>query len=149
MSSTHPLPSMFGRFTTILQAHDHLGKTLRQLRAMCVALEAEQELLPAELTPDALIAELLADLTAHFGAEESQEYFGVVLEEEPRLAPEIAGLKAEHMTMLRGVEVLHTLSKDRWRWLQLVAPTRELVAQLERHERAESKLLRGLFFSKP
>src|SRR5216110_1109001 len=85
MNAPSPLPSLFGRFTAIFQDHDHLGKTLRRLREMCSALESGQALLPPELAPDVLIAELRMDLETHFGAEESAEYFGVVVEEEPNL----------------------------------------------------------------
>jgi hypothetical protein len=145
---TQPLPSLFGRFTAIFQDHDQLAKTLRRLRTMCAALEDGQAL-PAELAPQALLVQLQASLTVHFGAEESDDYFGVVVDEEPTLAPQIAGLRWEHVTMLHAVEVLCQLAKDRERWLHLPAPTRELVAELERHEHAESRLLRNLFRAKP
>lgn len=146
---TQRLPSLFGRFTAILQDHDHLAKTLRRLRAMCAALEDGQSQLPPELAPEVLLGQLQVGLAAHFGAEESGDYFGVVVEEEPGLSTQIAGLKWEHMTMLHATEVLCELAKDRGRWLYLPTPTRELVAELERHEQAESKLLRNLFFAKP
>ena len=149
MNAPSPLPSLFGRFTAIFQDHDHLGKTLRRLREMCSALESGQALLPPELAPDVLIAELRKDLAVHFGAEESAEYFGVVVEEEPNLTADIAGLKNEHVAMLHAIDMLSQLSNDHARWFHLPAPTRELVAELERHERAESTLLRNLFYSKP
>jgi hypothetical protein len=144
-----PLPSLFGRFTAIFQEHHHLAKTLRRLRSMCAALEDGQAQLPADLSPEALLGQLQADLTEHFLAEESADYFGVVVEEEPSLAPQIAGLKWEHLTMLHAVSVLCELAKDRERWLHLPAPTRELVAELTRHELAESRLLRSLFSAPP
>jgi hypothetical protein len=146
MTVASPLPSLFGRFTAILQQHDHLGKTLRRLRSMCAALENGQVGLPAELAPRVLLVALRVDLGEHFGAEESAEYFGAVVDEAPALAPQIAGLEWEHMTMLRAADVLSRLAEDRARWPELVVRTRELVAQLERHERAESRLL-GQFFS--
>jgi hypothetical protein len=145
MSQPLPLPSLFGRFTAILQDHDNLAKTLRSLRALCAALEDGTDLLPAELSPKRLLEELRADLTGHFGAEESPEYFGAVMDEAPELVPAIGGLKWEHMTMLHAVEVLCGIALDRARWRDLAAPTRELIGQLERHERAESALLRRLF----
>lgn len=140
-----PLPSLFGRFTVIFQEHDHLAKTLRRLRTMCAALEDGQAQLPADLSPETLLGQLQTDLAAHFLAEESASYFGVVVEEAPNLAPQIAGLKWEHLSMLHAIDVLCELAKDRERWLHLPAPTRELVAELTRHELAESKLLRALF----
>lgn len=39
MSLPQSMPSLFGRFTAILKDHDHLGKTLRDLKAACAALE--------------------------------------------------------------------------------------------------------------
>jgi hypothetical protein len=149
MSSTSPLPSLFGRFTAILRDHDHLGKTLRKLRQMCGALEAGEKEPAGELTPWVLLTELRRDLESHFAAEEDASYFGTVVDEAPGLAPDIAGLKWEHMTMLRGADVLCALAADRSRWSQLPKPTRELVAQLERHEGAESKLLRRFFSPQP
>ena len=145
MTVANPLPSLFGRFTAILQQHDHLGKTLRRLRSMCAALENGQTALPSELAPNVLLVTLHADLDRHFGAEESIEYFGIVVDESPALAPQIAGLKWEHMTMLRAARVLSRRAQDHARWPDLVVPTRELVAELEQHERAESSLLRQFF----
>jgi hypothetical protein len=144
MSSSSPLPSLFGRFTSILRDHAHLGKTMRQLHVMCASLEGAQPL-PGELSPRALLADLRRDLSAHFGAEEAAEYFGTVVEEAPELAEPIARLKYEHSLMLEAVEVLVSVAAQPPRWRELAAPTRELVAQLERHERAESTLLRRLF----
>lgn len=141
----NPLPSMFGRFTAIFRDHDHLATTLRRLRLMCAALEDDPHALPAELGPNLLIVELRADLAEHFAAEETDQYFGTVVDEAPALAPDIARLKSEHVTMLRAAEVLCDLARDRARWSRLPAPTRELIGQLERHEHAESKLLRSLF----
>lgn len=142
-----PLPSLFGRATIIFH-HDQLAKTLRRLRTMCAALDDGQAHLPAELSPQALLGQLQGELAAHFQAEESGDYFGVVVEEEPSLAPQVAGLKWEHMTMLHAAEVLCQLAKDRDRWLYLPIPTRQLVAELVRHELAESRLLRNLFSAK-
>lgn len=141
----NPLPSLFGRFNAIFRDHDHLAKTLRHLRAMCAALEDRESPLPDTLVPDVLIIALREDLGEHFAAEETDDYFGTVVEEAPSLAPEIAGLKWEHMTMLRAADVLCGLAREPARWHQLAAPTRELIGQLERHERAESRLLRSLF----
>jgi hypothetical protein len=146
---TQTLPSLFGRFTAVLQDHEDLAKTLRRLRAMCAALDDGRASFEPELAPDELLGQLQVALEAHFAAEESADYFGVVEDEEPSLAIPIAGLKAEHMTMLSAAKVLRELSRDRGRWPHISSPTRELVGQLERHERAESKLLRKLFFAKP
>ncbi|HEY6079276.1 MAG TPA: hypothetical protein VIW29_10760 [Polyangiaceae bacterium] len=148
MSLPQSMPSLFGRFTAILKDHEHLGTTLRELKALCGALEAgQQERLP-ELQPQRLLMALKAGLSHHFGAEESEAYFGTVVTEDPALEPEIAALKAEHAAMLAAVELLLRLTEDPGRWLHLLAPTRALVLQLERHEGAESKLLRDFFFSK-
>jgi hypothetical protein len=148
MSSPQPLPSLFGRFTAIFQDHDSLGKTMRRLRFMCAALEPAREPLALELSPAALLSEFRAALAEHFAAEESEQYFGTVVDEAPDLGPQIDRLKAEHVMMLEAAKLLSDLARDQSRWAQLPAPTRELVAQLERHERAESTLLRELFSPK-
>jgi hypothetical protein len=148
MSSSHELPSLFGRFTAILKDHDHLGTTMRHLRAMCAALDAALEALPPELAPEPLCAKLRADLAAHFGAEESLDYFGVVVAEAPSLAARIGSLKQEHATMLYAADVLCELAQQRGEWGLLVEAARKLVGELERHERSESALLSTLFFPK-
>lgn len=148
MSLPQSMPSLFGRFTAILKDHDNLGTTLRELKALCFALEDGRRDLPPELEPQRLLTALKTDLGQHFGAEESADYFGTVIAEDPKLEAEIAALKAEHATMLGAVEVLVQLAADRARWTHLPGPTRLLVMQLERHEGSESKLLRSFFFSK-
>jgi len=137
---------MFGRFSAILKDHDHLGKTLKRLRKMCATLEIGELQLSPELFPEPLFDELYADLSAHFASEESSEYFGTVMDEAPSLVPQIAALESEHRRLLRTVEQLVDFAQDRARWSALPIPTRDLVVELERHERAESTLLRELFF---
>jgi hypothetical protein len=86
-------------------------------------------------------------LSAHFAEEESKEYFGVVMEEAPALAPQIAVLRWEHLSILKTAERLRGAAQQRERWRSLALPAQNLVAELERHERTESTLLRQLFFS--
>jgi hypothetical protein len=148
MSLPQSMPSLFGRFTAILKDHDHLGTTLRELKALCFALEDGRLSFSPDLQPGQLLKALKTDLEQHFGAEESDDYFGTVVAEAPGLEPAIAALKSEHATMLGAVEVLVQLAADPARWSHLPGPTRLLVMQLERHEGSESKLLRNLFFSK-
>jgi iron-sulfur cluster repair protein YtfE (RIC family) len=141
-----PLPHLFGRFTVILKDHDHLEQTLSRLREMCAELESPTRDLPVELSPPPLLQSLYADLSEHFAAEESPAYFGTVLEEAPSLAQPIAALEWEHASFLADIERLQNLAEVREQWPQLALQTRELVAELERHEQAESVLLRQLFF---
>lgn len=144
-----PLPSLFGRFSAILKDHDHLGMTLRRLRKMCATLETGAPELPPELFPVAVLDELFTDLKAHFAREESKEYFGTVVEEEPSLAVQITTLEWEHQNMLASVQRLQGIASDRACWPTLPLPTRAFVADLELHERAESTLLRQLFSLRP
>lgn len=131
------LPSLFGRFTAILRDHEHLGTTLKSLRAMCTALEAR------DAVPESarVLAELHADLSGHFAAEEAESYFGTIAQESPSLAPRIDQLKDEHVNMLNALVGLASLAVDPMRTLELSVATRQLIAELERHERAESLLL--------
>lgn len=148
MSLPQSMPSLFGRFTAILKDHDHLGITLRELKALCSALDDGRDELPRELEPGRLLSALQTDLAQHFSAEESEEYFGTVVAEDPQLRAEIDTLKAEHATMLDTVGALVEIAADPARWTDLCGPTRRLVMQLERHEGSESKLLRSFFFSR-
>jgi hypothetical protein len=145
MNAARSLPSLFGRFTAILKDHEHIGVTRRQLLKMCEALERNPLALPEELSPPTLIGEFRADLLEHFSAEESADYFGTVVEEDPTLAAQIDALKWEHQLMLRALDVLSELVNDRARWEGITPRMRELLAQLERHERRENTLLRDLF----
>lgn len=148
MSLPQSMPSLFGRFTAVLKDHDHIGTTLRDLKAVCSALEDGQQV-PVELRPLHLLSSLRTELAQHFGAEEAEEYFGTVAAEAPKLQFEITALKSEHATMLSAVDVLIQLAADPGGWAYLPKPTRLLVTQLERHEGSESKLLRSFFFSNP
>lgn len=143
MSTAPPLPTLFGRFTAILKDHDHLSVTLRQLQKMCAALEAGH--VPDDPSPPLLFQELLADLSEHFAAEESPDYFGTVVEEAPALAPRIAALKWEHLGFLATVERLLRSAQRPDAWPGLLEPTKQLVFALGEHERLESALLRQLF----
>ena len=144
MSLPQSMPSLFGRFTAIWKDHEHLGTTLRELKALCGALEDGQGV-PQPLEPARLFLALEVDLKQHFTAEESDEYFGTVLAEDSGLELEIDALKSEHATMLSAVDMLLQLAADPERWAHLPGPTRLLITQLERHEGSESKLLRSFF----
>jgi len=139
------IPDLFGRFTAILKEHDHLRTTLARLREMCGAIESGAPSFGDEASPGRLLEELRADLTAHFAAEQSKEYFGVVVDEAPALAPRIAALETEHASILVAAETLALLAAEPGRWRELPALTRALIGELERHERSESALLRQLF----
>ena len=136
------MPSLFGRFTAILQDHAHLGTTLKELRTMCAALEAQA---PLATRPHVLLEDLRTDLAAHFAAEEADTYFGTIADEAPALAARIDQLTQEHSAMLAALVELCRVATDAERVPELPHPTRLLIAQLEQHERAESLLLRELF----
>jgi hypothetical protein len=144
------LPHLFGRFTAVIHGHADLVRTLQQLRAMCVALENGREIAADDaLIPSDLVLRFRRELAEHFAVEEAEAYFGVVIDENPALEPQIEALKADHLTMLDAADVLCLLALDASRWASLSRPTRELTTRLERHERAESALLRELFGAKP
>lgn len=144
MTAPANLPSLFGRFTAIFQDHEHLGTTLKDLKSMCVTLEA-RELLPATVWPRRLLEDLRDDLSGHFAAEEAESYFGTIAQEAPLLAPRISGLKNEHAALLNAIPALCGFAEKASRRTELSTATRRLMAKLERHERAESLLLRELF----
>jgi len=139
------LPSLFGRATTIFRDHQDLARTLRRLRTLCAALEARQAMPLADVAPARLLVELRTWLGEHFIAEESEDYFGVVRDEAPELAHAIGRLVEEHAEMLQTLDALARLARDPSGWSRLPEPVRGLMERLERHEHAESALLRRLF----
>ena len=154
MTAPAKLPSLFGRFTAILQDHEHLGTTLKELRAMCISLEAQQFQLPT-LAPLDLLEDLRSDLSGHFAAEEADSYFGIIVQEAPLLATRIGQLKSEHALMLSALGGLCRLAAEAAALADGADPADtaalaaalceaswRLIAELERHERAESLLLR-------
>jgi hypothetical protein len=145
MSREASLPHLFGRFTAVMHEHQDLGHKLGLLREMCSAIESDALPLREELAPQRLLSGLRADLTEHFALEEADDYFGTVVDEDPALAEPIEALKAEHAVMLERLEGLLDLARDAL-WAELPLATRGLLGQLEGHERAESALLRQLFF---
>lgn len=146
MSSTRPLPTLFGRLTTVYTGHEHLGATLGRLRQMCAALAADQSTaLESDLAPDPLIADFLRDLSQHFAAEETEGYFGTVVAERPLFQHRILELRAEHAAMLRALSELRVIAADRRRWNEIAIPMSRLIGQLQAHERTETALLQEYF----
>ena len=143
MTKPHPLPTLFGRLSTILSEHEHLKGTLAKLAEMCVALESGRVPLPAELEPARLIGALRAELTRHFGAEEGAGHFGAMAQERPELLPRIVELKTDHVTMLQNIADLTLMAGDPGRRSELPPPTLALMAKLRAHEKAEAELVRG------
>jgi hypothetical protein len=145
MPPTTPLPEFFGRLTTVLHQHEHLGHTLGKLRTMCDFLEVGRRLESVGIDPPKLLAAWRGDLAQHFVAEESDAHFGMMAEERPRLLPAIVDLKADHAAVLAAIDALLIIATDEARWPELVVPTRRLIRSLEVHERAEALLLHEYF----
>jgi iron-sulfur cluster repair protein YtfE (RIC family) len=138
MEATRSLPK---RFTAIAKDHERLGVSVRRLGDMCSALESEQSALAPELEPVTLLADLLADLSQHFVAEEAQAHFGTMVLERPALVHKIAELIAEHRAMLQAIAELDAIAADERRWNELSTPARRLIARLRAHEHTENELL--------
>lgn len=138
-----PLPTFFGRLTTVLSEHEHLRETLRSLATLCSALEGGQMTLPSELEPRSLMQTLSTELSTHFEAEESHAHFGTMAQERPDLLPGIVDLKTEHRAILEAVRNLAWVVEDSARWGELPVPARALIAKLRSHEQDEAELVRG------
>src|SRR5690349_8930814 len=88
-----PLPTLFGRLTAAFSGHDHLRPMVERLRRMCAILQAQRAAaIDSELSPATLIPELFSGLAQHFHAEETDAYFGAVLEDRPAFMITIAEL---------------------------------------------------------
>jgi hypothetical protein len=138
-----PLPSLFGRFTAILAAHEDLSAPLERLRDLCDALDAGAENLAWRIKPPTLALDLQERLSTHFAVEEADIYFGTIAHDRPDLIVAVATLRAEHAVMLSLVERLRDLSTQSEAWRDLVLPGRVLLSMFEAHEQAESRLLDG------
>ena len=138
--SQGPLPSLFGRFTAIFSEHKNMSGTLSSVGSMCDVLEAGLERLPGRIHPLELVVDLQGCLSTHFAVEEADIYFGTIVLEQPYLAGRIAKLIAEHSLMLAIAARVRELAEVE-SWTALVAPTRALVAMLQKHELDESRLL--------
>jgi hypothetical protein len=146
MSSTTPsLPSLFGRFTVVLDDHRRLAVTLSQLREMCAVLGVEPVEFGTKRRPGELLADLYVDLSAHFKTEEAEAYFGTVVAERPALSQGIDELKAEHVAMLAAVRDFCVIAEDEQRWRELARPVVLLIERLQAHERRETLLLQEFF----
>ena len=135
-----PLPTLFGRLTTLLSEHEHLADTQSKLQGMCEALERGQSELPGHLQPALLLFNLGA-LSRHFAAEETDAHFGAMARERPSLLPEIVELKAEHVGMLQAISGLALIASDKSRWGELVKPIRSFLTAIREHEALEAALV--------
>lgn len=139
-----PLPSLFGRFTAVLSDHADLRVTLRRLEQLCTTLEGTKQAPPVEPAALTLIAELFADLSQHFAAEEGDAYFGTMTRDRPSSAGRIAELKQQHTEMLDALGSLRRLAGT-GSWDELPPLARRFVAALRAHEIAEARLLQEFF----
>jgi CheY-like chemotaxis protein len=138
------LPPLFGR-ASIVSRIPHLAVTLGRLHEMCLLLGSSPAALDGELQPPQLLADLSRELTLCFAAEESDAYYGVIIEERPSLLPRVSELEREHSRILKVVEALHRLSAHRAYWRELAPRAERLLALVHAHELAEQQLLRELF----
>jgi hypothetical protein len=145
MAATTSLPTVFERFTALSREHERLDVTLRHFRELCESLASERAAPGPDARPLVAIADLLADLSQHFAAEERDAYFGTIVLEQPSLLPRVAVLKAEHGAMLRTIAELGAIAADDHRRSELSAPALRLIARFQAHEHAENELLQEYF----
>jgi iron-sulfur cluster repair protein YtfE (RIC family) len=134
-------PSLFGRFTAVMQGHAQLGHTLRDLREMSQVLAQGRANLPAELGPVALLAALRSELEEHFAMEEAEGYFGTIALERTDLSGAVASLIAEHAKLLEKLGRLEVHARDAAAHPQLATLTLALLEDLAKHERSESSVM--------
>lgn len=136
------IPTLFGRATTVLGQHASLEPLLVRLATLCD--ELARGVATSSPAAEQLLEKVIAQMAAHFAAEEDEGYFGTLAQSCPELESEISDLCAEHMKFLLTA-----------RWLLAnVAACGEpafaatLACLLERfnaHERAENRLLQQFF----
>ena len=138
-------PSLFGR-ATLLAGNERLGPVLAALRAASNR-DADGVAGSTAKIRGLLTAELRAQLAQHFGTEESESYFGLIVRETPWLGREIAGLKLEHAKLLTLLSAL-IMAATRREPVKVLAWQAEHITQLlQAHERKEGSLLRRFLLS--
>jgi hemerythrin len=136
------LPTLFGRATAILGEHDQLHGTVVDLRAECLTLRAGQAPTESDLTDS--LRDLLRRLRRHFAREESDGYFGTLIEAGLNL--DVARLETEHTemidTLLELLKIAETGDTPR-----AARGLLGLLEQFEAHEQRETQLMQEFLLS--
>jgi iron-sulfur cluster repair protein YtfE (RIC family) len=134
------LPTLFGRLSILLDAHERHMATLESLRQMSDAIEIGQDL-PAALAPSRLLGALQRELSSHFAAEEGRAHYRTIARTRTDLLPRVVDLKADHTGLLRTLSHIELIATDTGRWTELPALVSNLLGALADHERAEAELV--------
>jgi hypothetical protein len=138
------IPTLFGRATAVLGEHAELHGGVGELRKLCDALRAGQS--ATELGALSSLRHFLRRLRRHFAREESDGYFGTMLEAMPAMNIDVGWLQAEHAemtaTLLTLIEMCELGSTK-----SLAIGLEALIAQFEGHERRETELMQAFLRS--
>jgi hypothetical protein len=134
------LPSLFGRLSILLDAHERHAATLESLRQLCDAIQIGQTI-PASLEPRQLLRALRRELSSQFAAEEGQAHYRTIARSRTDLLPRMVDLKADHIALLRALSHIESIAADADRWGELPAHVSSLLTALADHERAEAELV--------
>jgi hypothetical protein len=134
------LPSLFGRLSILLDAHERHTATLDGIREMCNALEIGRTL-PESLEPNRLLSSLRRELSAHFAAEEGRAHYRTSTLTRTDLLPRMIDLKADHVCLLRALSHIEQVATDTDRWAELPALVSSWLSALADHEHAEAELV--------
>ena len=128
---------------SLQQAHIDLLGDLQQLDE---AVRSEPGEIPAGL--GTRLREIQAHLAEHFRFEEQDGYMAPVLEEEPRFAPVVQELLAEHHQLAKALDALleevravHSLPAGFWERVQA------WIKQVRHHEPRENFLVQEAYYS--
>jgi hypothetical protein len=135
------LPTLFGRYSLVLSEHANLDLTFGRLKALVRC----SRLVPHRRSSllSALMTDLRSNLERHFQAEESGEYFGALVGENPALAPRVTVLRHQHRAMLATLDGLRLLAFEPHAWRQLQEALDALANAFQTHERSESLLIQS------
>lgn len=138
------IPTLFGRATAVLGEHAELHGAVGELSRLCVALRAGQSATELEMLSS--LRHFLRRLRRHFAREESDGYFGTMLEALPAMNIDVAWLQVEHAEM---TETLLTLIEmcELGGTRNLATGLEALIEQFERHERRETELMQAFLRS--
>jgi hypothetical protein len=139
------MPKLFGRPEDVQSGDGALQSTIVELRNVSDSLREGDP--HAGAAARDLLSDLSAEFSLYFDAEESENYFGALLADRPRLKTEVGKLRDAHEGFRDSVGSLRRLAADESQDTRLAAGIDRVLDDFEEHEQAENALLQEFFLT--
>jgi hypothetical protein len=136
------LPAFFGRVAVLLNEHERLAETLRDMRELCAAIQIGISPLPSRLDPERLLHRFKEEFLFHLM--EAETCLADVAKKRPGLLPAVVDMKADHVALAGALAELDLIVADEARWGELPLSVTNLLERLRAHQEAEATLVWGL-----